>query len=51
MEQERLRETAIANISKVYGGACVYRKVAGVYMQGAGVYRQNQKYGIAQVQI
>ena len=25
-------------------------KVCGVYGQGAGVYRQNQKYGIAQVQ-
>ena len=40
MYQERLRETAGAKISKVYGGAGVYRK-------GAGVYR----HGIAQVKV
>ena len=37
-------QRAGANSSKVCVGA-------GVYGQGAGVYRQNQKYGIAQVKI
>ena len=36
VEQERLREKAGSNISKVYGGAGVYRKGADVFRQGAG---------------
>ena len=37
VEQERLREKAGSNISKVYGGAGVYRKGADVYRQGVVV--------------
>ena len=43
-------QKAGANSSKVCMEAVVYRQVAVVYVQGAGVYRQNQKKGIAQVQ-